>query len=67
MKVTQRLREQGVLAKRGGDKSKVTLDDNGNPKSPPMTLADLGISRNIAAASVKLLALTPQQIDEKAG
>jgi site-specific DNA-methyltransferase (adenine-specific) len=64
--VTQRLREDGVLAKRGGDKTKVTLDDNGNPKSREMTLDDLGISRNIAAAGIKLLSLTPDEIDTKA-
>ena len=57
--MTQRLREDGVLAKRGGNQSKVTLDDNGEAKSPQMTLDDLGISRNIAAAGIKLLALTP--------
>jgi len=64
--VTQRLRDDGVLAKRGGDKTKVTLDDNGNPKSREMTLDDLGISRNIAAAGIKLLSLTPDEIDKKA-
>ena len=57
--LTTRMREEGVLAKRGGDKTKVTLDDNGQAKSREMTLDDLGISRNIAAAGVKLLALSP--------
>ena len=64
--VTQRLREEGVLARRGGDRSKVTSGDNDEAKSREMTLEDLGISRNIAAAGVKLLALTPEEIDAKA-
>jgi hypothetical protein len=64
--LTTRMREEGVLAKRGGDKTKVTLDDNGQAKSREMTLDDLGISRNIAAAGVKLLALSPEDIDAKA-
>jgi N6-adenosine-specific RNA methylase IME4 len=64
--LTKRMRDDGVLAKRGGDKSKVTDSDNGQAKSPVMTLGDLGINRNIAAAGVKLLGLTPSQIDAKA-
>lgn len=44
----------------GGDKSKVTLDDNGEAKSREMTLEDLGINPNIAAAGVKLLAMKHQ-------
>jgi hypothetical protein len=64
--LTTRMREEGLLAKRGGDKSKVTLDDNGEAKSREMTLEDLGINRNIAAAGVKLLALTPEEIDARA-
>jgi hypothetical protein len=64
--VTQRLRKEGVLAKKGGDRSKVTSGDNAKAKSPKMTLDDLGINRNIAAAGVKLLSLTPEQIDAKA-
>jgi hypothetical protein len=64
--LTTRMREEGLLAKRGGDKSKVTLDDNGEAKSREMTLEDLGINRNIAAAGIKLLALTPEEIDARA-
>jgi len=64
--LTTAMREQGLLAKRGGDKSKVTLDDNGEPKSREMTLEDLGINRNIAAAGVKLLAVDPSEIDAMA-
>lgn len=67
--VTQRLRDEGVLA-RNGQKRAVIADDSSAKVSsevtPRLTLDDLGISRNIAAAGVKLLALTPQQIDEKA-
>lgn len=67
--VTQRLREEGVLAK-NGQKRAVTFDDSNGKVSPDatarMTLDDLGISRNIAAAGVKLLALTPEEIDAKA-
>ena len=67
--VTQRLREEGVLAK-NGQKRAVTSDDSKSKVSPDvtarMTLDDLGISRNIAAAGVKLLALTPEEIDAKA-
>ena len=48
--VTQRLRKEGVLAKKGGDRSKVTSGDNAKAKSSEMTLDDLGINRNIAAA-----------------
>ena len=55
-----------MLAKKGGDRSKVTSGDNAKAKSPKMTLDDLGINRNIAAAGVKLLSLTPEQIDAKA-
>lgn len=67
--VTQRLRKEGVLAK-NGQKRAVTSDDSSGEVSPDvtarMTLDDLGISRNIAAAGVKLLALTPEEIDAKA-
>jgi hypothetical protein len=67
--VTQRLREEGVLAK-NGQKRAVTSDDSSGEVSPDvtarMTLDDLGISRNIAAAGVKLLALKPEEIDAKA-
>ena len=48
--VTQRLRKEGVLAKKGGDRSKVTSGDNAKAKSSEMTLDDLGINRNLAAA-----------------
>ena len=68
--VTQRLREEGVLAKHGQKRRDVTSDDDTDEMSPEMTsrmtLEDLGINRNIAAAGVKLLSLTPEQIDAKA-
>lgn len=68
--VTQRLREEGVLAKHGQKRRDVTSDDNTDETSPEvtsrMTLDDLGINRNIAAAGVKLLALTNDEIEAKA-
>lgn len=64
--VTQRLREEGVLARHGGKRVKITNDDLDESSSPKMNLADLGINPNIAAAGVKLLALTPDQIEAKA-
>ena len=64
--VTQRLRKEGVLARHGGKRVKITDDDLDESSSPKMNLADLGINPNIAAAGVKLLSLTPEQIDAKA-
>ena len=64
--VTQRLRKEGVLAKAHRPKRSVTSGDSFEEVSSVMTLTDLGISRNIAAAGVKLLSLTPEQIDAKA-
>lgn len=68
--VTQRLREEGLLAKHGQKRRDVTIDDNRDEISPEvtsrMTLDDLGINRNIAAAGIKLLALTPDEIEAKA-
>ena len=63
--VTQRLREEGVLAK-GRPKKSVALGDTLEKVSCQQTLSDLGLSRDIAAAGVKLLSLTPEQIDAKA-
>ena len=64
--VTQRLREDGVLARNGGRRVSVASGDTEKALSPHVTLDDLGISRNIAAAGIKLLALTPEDIDTKA-
>lgn len=64
--VTKRLREEGVLAKNGGRRVSVTSDDSDRSVSHMVTLDDLGINRNIAAAGLKLLALTPEEIDAKA-
>lgn len=64
--VTKRLREEGVLAKAHRPKKSVTSGDSFGELSHVMTLTDLGISRNIAAAGAKLLALTPDQIEAKA-
>ena len=64
--VTHRLREEGVLARHGGKRVKITDDDLDKSSSPKMNLADLGINPNIAAAGVKLLALTNEEIESKA-
>jgi hypothetical protein len=65
--VTQRLREEGVLAKQGRPPKKITSGDVfQKTSSGVMFLSDLGINPNIAAAGVKLLSLTPEQIDAKA-
>jgi len=64
--LTQRMREEGVLARNGGRRVSVTADDTEKSVSHEVTLDDLGISRNIAAAGVKLLALSPEDIDAKA-
>jgi hypothetical protein len=63
--VTQRLRDEGVLAK-GRPKKSVASGDTLEKVSCQQTLSDLGLSRDIAAAGVKLLSLTPEQIDAKA-
>jgi hypothetical protein len=55
----QRLREEGVLAKHGGSRSKITPYDLGEARSPKMNLADLGINPILAVAGVKLL--TPEE------
>lgn len=64
--VTQRMRDEGVLA-RNGQKRAVDRHDSSDEVSTDttarVTLADLGISRDIAAAGVKLLAITPGEID----
>jgi hypothetical protein len=67
--LTTRMRDEGVLA-RNGQKRAVTDDDGSDKVSSDvtarLTLDDLGINRNIAAAGVKLLALTPEEIDARA-
>ena len=66
--VTQRLRKEGRLASHGGRRVKLDSDDVDNPSSfnTNLTMKDLGLSKDIAAAGVKLLSLTPEQIDAKA-
>lgn len=68
--VTQRMREEGALAKHGQKRRDVTSGDNSGKMSSDVTsrlsLDDLGISRNIAAAGVKLLAVTEDDIDAMA-
>jgi hypothetical protein len=60
------MRAEKLLATHGGTgrANKITSDDLENSRSHnvilnPVTLADLGINPNIAAAGVKLLALSP--------
>jgi len=61
--VTQRMREEGVLARQGRPKKITSGDVSEKTSSGVMFLADLGINPNIAAAGVKLLAITPDEID----
>jgi hypothetical protein len=64
--VTQRMRDEGLLAKHGQNRD-VDSDDipdrMSSQSTSRMALSDLGISRDIAAAGVKLLAFTPAEID----
>lgn len=64
--VTLRLREDGVLAKQGRPKKITSGDVLGKTSPGVMFLSDLGINPNIAAAGIKLLSLTPDEIDTKA-
>jgi len=64
--LTQRMRDEGVLAKQGRPKKITVDDDSGETSRDVMFLSDLGINPNIAAAGVKLLALTPEEIDARA-
>lgn len=67
--LTQRMRAEGVLAKDGQKRAVVARDTTNvlsSETTPRHSLADLGISRDIAAAGVKLLALSPEDIDAKA-
>ena len=67
--VTQRLRDEGLLSRNGQKRAVISGDSSGEVSSDVtarMTLEDLGINRNIAAAGVKLLALTPEEIEAKA-
>ena len=63
--VTQRMRDDGVLAK-GRPMKSVESDDTLGKVSSQTTLSDLGISRDIASWGARLLALTPEEIDAKA-
>jgi hypothetical protein len=64
--LTTRMRHEGLLAKQGRPKKITQDDDLEKPSRDVMFLSDLGINPNIAAAGVKLLALTPEEIDAKA-
>lgn len=63
--LTTEMRKAGLLANAHRPKS-VTPDDSSEQVSSVMTLSDLGINRNIAAAGVKLLAVDPSEIDAMA-
>jgi len=63
--LTTEMRKAGLLANAHRPKS-VTQDDSFGEVSSVMTLSDLGINRNIAAAGVKLLAVDPSDIDAMA-
>jgi hypothetical protein len=63
--LTQRMRKEGVLAKQGRPKKITAGDDSEKTSRDVMFLSDLDINPNIAAAGVKLLALTPDEIDAK--
>ena len=64
--LTTRMRDEGLLAKQGRPKKITPDDDSEKPSRDVMFLSDLGINPNIAAAGIKLLALTPEEIDAKA-
>ena len=68
--VTQRLREEGLLAKHGQKRRDVeSINISGvmsDESTSRISLEDLGISRYIAAAGKKLLPLTPEEIEAKA-
>jgi hypothetical protein len=64
--VTLAMRESGLLVMNGGRRVSVVDDDSENPVSKPSTLKDLGISRDLAAAGIKLLAVDPSEIDAMA-
>jgi len=64
--VTLAMRESGLLVMNGGRRVSVVDDDSENSVSKPSTLKDLGISRDLAAAGVKLLAVDPSEIDAMA-
>jgi hypothetical protein len=51
--LTEQMRESGLLVRNGGKRVSVTDDDSEESVSSKMTLDDLGINRNIAAAGVK--------------
>lgn len=65
--LSKALRDQGLLAKQGRPPKKITSDDVLEKTSlGVMFLSDLGINPNTAAAGIKLLALTPDEIEAKA-
>jgi N6-adenosine-specific RNA methylase IME4 len=67
--VTQRMRDEGLLAKHGQNRD-VDSDDipdrMSSQSTSRMALSDLGFSRDIAAAGVKLLTVDPSEIDAMA-
>jgi hypothetical protein len=58
--MTQRMRDEGVLARNGQNKAVDSVDSQDGMSTQTtsrITLSDLGISRDIAAAGLKLLAV----------
>jgi len=64
--LTKQMRESGLLVRNGGKRVSVDRSDTDDSVSRPSTLTDLGISRDLAAAGVKLLAVDPSEIDAMA-
>jgi site-specific DNA-methyltransferase (adenine-specific) len=64
--LTEAMRNSGALVRHGGKRSKIDQHDLDHSSSRPSTLKDLGISKDLAAAGVKLLAVDPSEIDAMA-
>jgi hypothetical protein len=64
--LTEAMRNSGALVKHGGKRSKIDQHDLDDSSSRPSTLRELGISKDLAAAGVKLLAVDPSEIDAMA-
>jgi 16S rRNA G966 N2-methylase RsmD len=64
--VTVAMRESGALVTHGGKRTKIDQEELDDSSSKPSTLKDLGISKDIAAAGVKLLAIDASEIDAMA-
>jgi hypothetical protein len=64
--LTEAMRNSGALVRHGGKRSKIDQHDLDDSSSRPSTLKELGISKDLAAAGVKLLAVDPSEIDAMA-